>query len=128
MYLCGNNIYENEAEKKLYAAAECLLRAVGIPSNYNGFYYIMVAAVILVKETRKRPNVTSLYRSVAKKYGKTISLVECGIRYAVSRAWEATNHDALNNLLTGYTSKEGEMPSNMQFIRAVAENIQIMLS
>lgn len=127
MYLYGKNIYEDEADKELYTAAENLLKAVGIPSNYNGFYYIMEASVVLVKEAHKRLNVTTLYKIVAKKYDRTVSLVEGGIKYAISKACETKNHDMLNNLLAGYTSRERETPTNMQFLRAVADYLKNFL-
>jgi hypothetical protein len=113
--------YKNEADKKLYFSAVNFLREIGVPTIYNGYYYIMEASVILVKEIEKRPNVTSLYEGVSEKYDNTAASVERGIKFAILKTWETENHDKRNSMLSGYINKKKEMPTNMQFIRAVAD-------
>ena len=119
-------VFDNKADKELYAASEELLKATGVPPSYKGFSYIKEAAVILVKESQNPPKIMPLYERVAKKYGVTVSTVEHGIRYAITRACETTNQDMLNSLLPGYINKKKKLPANMYFLRAVAEYVKVM--
>jgi hypothetical protein len=120
--------YESKADKELYAALKDLLKAIGIPLGYRGFYYIKEAVVILVKESPTPPKIMTLYERVGEKYNRDGATVSHTIKYAIIKACETGNQDMLNTLLPGCISKKRKLPTNLQFLRAVVEYIQVMLS
>ena len=78
---------------------ENALMAMGVPANISGFNYIKEAVLI-----RERDGTDAkwmgVYAEIAKKYGKTASKVERGIRYAFEVA-RCTNgdYDAVNHYI-----------------------------
>lgn len=82
-------------EKKI----ENALMAMGVPANISGFNYIKEA--VLIRE-RDGADVKwmGVYAEIAKRYGKTVSKVERGIRYALEVARSANgDYDEVNHYI-----------------------------
>lgn len=76
---------------------EDALIEIGVPAGICGFNYIKEAVLILDRDGTDI-KMEAIYKEIAKKYGKTYSKVERGIRHAfeVARSgkgdYEAANH------------------------------------
>lgn len=75
-------------EKLIY-----LLFDLGLSANYTGFFYIITAAEIAIKEQQSLTMVTKwLYPQVAKQYKTSWKAVERNIRTCIEIIWSRNPH------------------------------------
>ena len=104
---------------------EALMR-FGINSHLNGFSYLTEGIYRVLDDRNFQHGVTKiLYPDLAKHFGTTSQCVERSIRTAVNKAWRTVSPETrrayFGDLFDSFTSS----PSNMRFITAIADFIDL---
>lgn len=105
-----------------------IIHEIGIPANIRGYQYIRYSIMLAVKDESIITSITkTLYPTVAKKYGTTVSRVERAIRHAIEVAWDRGNIDTINTYF-GYTVNNAKgKPTNSEFIAMISDRIRLQL-
>ena len=99
-----------------------LLLELDIPTNYDGFDYLVRGIMIYFKELSLMM-VKGLYPAIAATYEKEVEApqIESAIRSAIGVAWKRYDAAAWERYFPGMTEK----PSNAEFISRIARFLEL---
>ena len=99
-----------------------ILLELGIPTNYDGFDYL-IQAIIIYHTDPSQMIVKGLYPAVAKASKKAVDgpHVESAIRAAIKAAWK--HHDDI--AWRWYFSGTSRRPSNTEFVSKIARVLEL---
>lgn len=104
-----------------------ILKDLGIPASYGGYYYLRSAIEFASAETFIRGTVTKdLYPRVAKMHGVSSARVERAMRHAISEGWTRGNMETLQRMFGYSISRDRGQPTNSEFIATVADYLNTM--
>ena len=97
------------------------LRALGITTNYYGFYRTISAVELVLEDSERLQSVTrEIYWVIAAKCGCKRSAVERNIRTVIQRAWRVNPKRLI--VMAGYPLSEP--PTASEFIEIIANYIE----
>ena len=116
---------EKEAElTRKYITDE--LRKLGFGRRPDGFDYVLEAIILMMKlPTEKKPESAEIYSSIAEQYHVTCASVERDIKIAIASVFTKANADRVRRYYPFDYNNEKGRPSNMQFLRNMAERLRL---
>lgn len=106
-----------------------LLKAIGMPANIKGYYYIQDAIFMMMNDTQKYIESINnkLYYEIAQKYNTTISCVERNIRHAIEVSCDRGDIDILYEIFGNTVNEMTGKPKNSEAITTLAEYVKIYM-
>jgi two-component system response regulator (stage 0 sporulation protein A) len=117
------------SKKQIERAVADLLKELGVSPHLMGYTFILDAVCLLctASDVTQIQMMTDIYPEVARKNSVQPSIVERGIRHAITSAWTLAN---ISNLQAhfGYTiDARKDIPSNSAYIHTIASQIRTSL-
>lgn len=116
----NGGIYNHSIESKI----KDTLNKMGIPSNLNGYEYLLEGIYMAIKDKSCLIGITkNLYSEIAKKKNTTSLRVERSIRHAIKVGWDSSNRNSeLDEFFL--LVNEDNKPTNSEFIAIVADKLR----
>ena len=92
-----------------------LVLDLGIFSNIQGYHFILESYNIISKQ-KIHTSMTTVYRTIGKKFGKNCSSVERAIRHSIQKCWKYGNLNKIYN----------QLPDNSVFLYDLYFNLDII--
>lgn len=101
------------------------LSDLGVPDHLLGYRYLQTAITQAVSDPELVYSVTSsLYPSVARRFGTTAQLVERAIRHAVESGWSRCDEQMRQRYFGGKIRPGRLKPTNAEFIARIANIVR----
>ena len=105
-----------------------LLMELGVPTQCDGFDYLVSAIVICVQDPA-RVVTEGLYNLITEQYGDAEDMwrIEHSIRRAVESAWQKGETKAWEMYFTAGQNRGTKKPTNVEFISRLARTIELWM-
>ncbi len=101
------------------------LKDLGIPANLLGYHYLRYGIELMMDDMSYMNGIVKkLYPKIAEKYETTPHRVERAMRHAIETGWEKGSPH-LTDRIFGYSVKDGDNPTNSEFICTVADYLKV---
>lgn len=105
-----------------------LFLQIGIPVNKSGFYFLIEAVQLVLKDPRlQRRLMQGLYLQIAEHHQTSVYCVEHSMRCAIASAWSRGRPEMVEKLLGRGVIPPYERPTNGEFIALVAVHIRFAM-
>lgn len=112
-------------KEDIHYVAMLILMELGVPTNYDGFDYLVKGITLYVREPALIRSV-GLYQAIAMQYDfVTDKQVEHAIRCAIEAAWKKCNTDDWIRCFSPETNGKIKKPCNTEFITRIARVLEL---
>lgn len=116
METTANHLYKRVTEE---------MHRIGTPAHVRGHNYLRMAILLAYEDESYLWNVMNrLYPEIARKYHKSMTSVERGIRNAIEITWNRRNAAVLEEVFGNTVSYSKSKPTNVEFIAMIVDRLK----
>lgn len=116
---------EGKAAQPLETTVTAILHELGVPAHLDGYRYLR-SAILSVVDNKNLVHgmMKTLYPSVAKRFGTTVSCVERSMRNAIEQAFGRNDPDVLRFYFGSSIQAFKGKPTNREFISLLSDRLR----